>query len=42
MALGAKKVLSLLTVSSLVVLGVLIAFTVEANADPHEEIRAII
>ncbi len=35
--MGAKKVLSLLTVSSLVVLGVLIAFTVEANADPSEE-----
>jgi len=37
MALGAKKVLSLLTVSSLVVLGVLIAFTLEANAVPPEE-----
>jgi len=35
--LNAKKVLSLLTVSSLVMLGVLIAFTVEANADPSEE-----
>jgi len=35
--LGAKKVLSLLTVSSLVVLGVLIAFTLEANAVPPEE-----
>lgn len=32
-----SKVLSLLTVSSLVVLGVLMAFTVEANADPPEE-----
>lgn len=36
-ALGAKKDLSLLTVCSLVVLGVLVAFTVEANADPPEE-----
>jgi len=32
-----SKILSLLTVSSLVVIGVLIAFTVEANADPPEE-----
>ncbi len=32
-----SKILSLLTVSSLVVIGVLITFTVEANADPPEE-----
>jgi hypothetical protein len=37
MALSAKKVLSLLSVSSLVVLGVLIAITVDANAAPSEE-----
>jgi len=36
-ALDAKKVLSLMAVSSLVVLGVLIAFTLEANAVPSEE-----
>jgi len=36
-ALDAKKVLSLLTVSSLVVFGVLISFTLQANAIPPEE-----
>ncbi len=36
-ALGTTKVLSLMAVSSLVVLGVLIAFTLEANAVPPEE-----
>ena len=36
-ALGTTKVLSLMAISSLVVLGVLIAFTLEANAVPPEE-----
>ncbi len=37
LALDTKKVLSLLTVSSLVVLGVLVSFTLQANAVPPEE-----